>query len=51
MSGGGFVMGVEILWGNVWAQLGLVMGNWDVLNHLIKLGFNNKVVQLWVLSH
>ena len=25
--------------------MGLVMGYWDVLNHLIKLGFENKVVE------
>ena len=44
-------MGVETSWGNVWAQFGLVMGNWDILDHLIKLRFNYKVVQLWALSH
>ena len=25
--------------------MGLVMGNWDVLDHSIKLGFENKVVE------
>ena len=38
-------MEVEISWGDMWARVGLVMGDWDVLDHSIKLGFENKVVE------
>ena len=38
-------MDIEILWGDMWAHVGLVMGNWDVLDCLIELRFENKVVE------
>ena len=37
-------MGVETSWGDVWARVGLVMGDWDVLDRLIKLGIESKGV-------
>ena len=39
------MMGVETSQGDMWAHVRLVMGDWDVLNHLNKLGFENKVVE------
>ena len=45
MSGVGFVMGVETLWGDVWARVGLIMGDGGVLNCSIMLGFENEVVE------
>ena len=40
----GFV-GVGALWGDVQARVGLVMGDWDVLDYSIELGFENEVVE------
>ena len=45
MSGVGFVTGVETSWGDVWERVGLVMGDWDVLDRMIELGIKNKGVE------
>ena len=29
----------------MWARVGLIMGDWDVLDHSIKLGFENTGVE------
>ena len=44
MSGVGLVTGVETSWDDVWARVGLVMGDWGVLNCSIELGIENKGV-------
>ena len=41
----GFVTGVETLWGDVWACVGLIIADGGVLNHSIMLGFENEVVE------
>ena len=40
----GFVTGVETSWGDVWARVGLIMGDWDILDRSIGLGIENKGV-------
>ena len=45
MCSSDLMMGVETSQGDMWAHVRLVMGDWDVLNHLNKLGFENKVVE------
>ena len=45
MSGGGFMMGIETLWGDMCTCVGLIMGDGGVLNHSIMLGFENEVVE------
>ena len=37
--------GIETSWGDVWAHVGLVMGDWDVLDRSIELGIENKGVE------
>ena len=38
-------MGVETSWGDMWAHVGLIMGDGGVLNCSIMLGFENEVVE------
>ena len=44
LVGVGFMTGVETLWGDMWARVGLVMVNGGVLDHSITLRFEHKVV-------
>ena len=39
-------MDIEILWGDMWARVGLVIADGGVINHSITLGFKNGVVEL-----
>ena len=37
--------GIETSWGDVWAHVGLIMGDWGVLDRSIELGIENKGVE------